>query len=63
MVAENLIQIKSAITINVGANVEIKNKKKQNKKTIDYIWNTGVCSCENGKYFSNIIDISVTTCD
>ena len=63
MVAENLIQIKSAITINVGANVEIKNKKKQNKKTIDYIWNTGVCSCENGKYFSSIIDISVTTCD
>ena len=38
-------------------------QKKQNKKTIDYIWNTGVCSCENGKYFSNIIDISVTTCD
>ena len=63
MVAENLIQIKSTITINVGTNLEIKNKKNNNKKTIDYIWNNGVCSCENGKYFSSIIDISVTTCD
>ena len=27
-----------------------------------YIWNLGICSCENGRYTENTIDDSVITC-
>ena len=29
----------------------------------DYIWNSDTCSCENGKYATNIMDDSVIACD
>ena len=29
----------------------------------DYIWNPSTCSCENGKYLTNIMDDSAITCD
>ena len=29
----------------------------------DYVWNTTVCICENGKYLASIMDDSVITCD
>ena len=29
----------------------------------EYIWNTAVFSCENGKYLASIIDYSAITCD
>ena len=29
----------------------------------DYIWNPATCSCNNGKYLTNIVDDSVITCD
>ena len=44
----NIIQIKSGITINVGASVKIKKKHCVCEK--DYIWNSVTCSCQNGKY-------------
>ena len=54
---ENVIQIKSVITINVIANAKnIIYVKK-------YIWNPTTCSCENRKYLASISDKSVSTCD
>ena len=41
---ENVVQIKSGITINVD--VSLKNMKGEKY----YIWNHTTCSCENGKY-------------
>ena len=58
---ENVIQIKSGITINVGASVKTKKKHRVCKK--DYIWNPASCSCESGKYSTSIIDDSVITFD
>ena len=55
---ENVIQIKSGITINVGASV-----KKHRACEKDYIWNPATCSCENGKYLASITDNSMTACD
>ena len=55
---ENVIKIKSGITINVGASVKIK--KHLTEKDI---WNPATCSCENGKYEGSIIDDSVITSD
>ena len=49
---ENVIQIKSGITINVGASVKRKNcvcKK-------DYILNPATCSYKNDKYLASIIE-------
>ena len=55
LMAENVIQIKSGIIINVGASVKnIKYVKK-------YIWNPATYSCENGKYLASITDNSVIT--
>ena len=42
---ENVIQIKSGITINVDVNV-----KKHHIYEKEYIWNPATCSCKNGKY-------------
>ena len=55
LMAENVIQIKSGIIINVGASVKnIIYVKK-------YIWNPATYSCENGKYLASITDNSVIT--
>ena len=56
----NVIQIKSGITINVGAKVKIKKNIACAKN--DYIWNPATCYCENGKYLTSIINNSVITC-
>ena len=58
--AENVTQIKSGITINVGVSVKIW--KNMCAKKI-YFWNLATCSCENGKYVGSIIDDSVIMCD
>ena len=55
---ENVIQIKSGITINV--NVSVKNIIYMEKI---YIWNPAMCTCKNGKYLINIMDDSVIICD
>ena len=54
---ENLIQIKSGIMINVDASA-----KKYHICEKDYIWNPAICSYENGKYLTSIINNSVITC-
>ena len=59
---ENVIQIKSGVTINTGASVKVKKKKKCVWEK-DYIWNPGSCSCEYGKHLASIIDDSVIRCD
>ena len=57
LMEENVIKIKSGITIKVNASVKsIIYMKKKN-------WNPATCSCENGKYLASIIDDSVITCD
>ena len=43
---ENVIQIKSEITLNT--NVECKSLKKHHVHKKDYIWDPTTCSCENG---------------
>ena len=58
MIEENVIQIKSRITINLDASI----KKKHTCEKYS-IWNTSTCSCENGKYLASITDDSVITCD
>ena len=55
---ENVIQIKSGITINVGASV-----KKHHICEKACIWYPASCSCEKGKYLASIIGSSVITCD
>ena len=57
LMVENVIQIKSRITINVDVSVKISYMKK------DYIWNPATCSCANDKYLASIFDHSVITCD
>ena len=37
--------------------------KKHNINEKDYMWNPATCSCENGKYLTNIINDSVIMCD
>ena len=61
LMVENLIQIKSGITINVDVNVKTLKKHRVCQK--DYIWNPATSSCENFKYLASIIDDSVITCD
>ena len=53
---ENVIQIKSVTTINIGA-------KKHDVCEESSTWNPSTCTCENGKYLKSIIDDSVITCD
>ena len=60
LIVENAIQIKSGITINVGASEKSKNILCVEK---DYTWNPATCSYVNGKYLASIIDDSVITCD
>ena len=55
--AENVIQVKIGIMINVDASA-----KKYHICEKDYIWNSATCSCGNGKYLAGIIDHSVITC-
>ena len=55
---ENIIQIKSGITINVGVSVKVHCVCEK-----DYIWSPATCSCENGKYLASVIDNSMVTCD
>ena len=55
---ENVIQIKSGITINIDGNT--KNQLMWEK---DYIWIPTTCSYKNGKYLASIIDSSVITFD
>ena len=43
---KNVIQISGGITINVDVTV----------KNVLYIWNSAICSCENGKYLASIAD-------
>ena len=54
MMEENVIQIKSEIAINVDA-------KKHHIREKDYIWNSAICNCKNGKYLASITDDSVIT--
>ena len=56
---ENIIQIKSGITISVDLSV-----KKHHICESVYIWNLATCSCKNGEYLTGIIESdSVITCD
>ena len=55
---ENVIQIKTGITINVRAST----KNVINMKNI-YIWNPATCSCKNGTYLASMTDDPVIKCD
>ena len=61
LIVEHVIQIKSGITINVGASVKIKKKHSVCKKRL--YWSPGICCCKNSKYLASIISDSVITCD
>ena len=37
--------------------------KKRHICKKDYIWNSAICSCENGKYLASIMDDSVIICE
>ena len=52
---ENVTQIKSGITINVGANIKIQNGIMCAKKYC--ILDPATCSCENGKDLASILMI------
>ena len=58
---ENATQIKSGITINVGASAKIQKNTMCPKK--DYSQNPTTYTCEHGKQLGNIIDDLVITCD
>ena len=62
MIVENLIQIKSEITINAVACLKIQKKKILVCKK-DYVWNPAICSYKSVKYLAGIIDDSVITGD
>ena len=53
---ENVTRIKSGITINIGASVQLKKKKEIRLYEKDYIWNPATCSCESNKYVLSITD-------
>ena len=55
---ENIIEIKSRITINVDVSA-----RKQHMCEKDYICKPSTWSCKNRKYLASIIDDSVITCD
>ena len=55
---ENVIQTNSGITINVD--VSVRNVMYVKKS---YIWNSFICSCENGKYLANAMNDSAIRCD
>ena len=58
---ENVTQIKSGITINVGVSAKIQNKITCVKKIIFRI--LFFRSCDDSKYVGSIIDNPVITCD
>ena len=58
---ENVVQIKSEITINVDAGAKNIIYMKKNEK--DYIWNPDTCSCKKSTYLASITNDSVITCD
>ena len=63
---ENVTQIKSGITINVGVstkNKKLKKKKKKNACKKNYISNPATHSCENFEYLTSSGDDLVITCD
>ena len=53
---ENIIKIKSELTMNVGASVEIPKTSSVQKN-----WNPAICNCENRKYLVSVIGDSVIT--
>ena len=57
---ENVTQIKSGLTINVGASAKIQKNMCPKK---DYSQNPTTYTCEHGKQLGNIIDDLVITCD
>ena len=60
LIKENVTQIKSRISINVGASAKIWRNIVCEKY---YMWNPVTCSCENGKCIGSVIDDSVIMCD
>ena len=58
---ENVMQIKSVITIIVNASIKIWKKMMCEKKII--LQNPAASSCKKGKYLAGIIDDSVITSD
>ena len=50
LIAENVIQIKSGITINADVSVGNIMRKR-------YVWNPATCSCESVNYLANIMMI------
>ena len=60
MIVQNVIQIKSGITINVCASVKIEKHCVHRK---NYIWNPDTYSCEKSKYVGSTIDDSMITSD
>ena len=63
MIVENLTQIKSEITINLGVSAKMK-KKTCRVYILNIMYrNPATCNCENSKYVESIIDNSVIKCD
>ena len=63
LIVKNVPRIEIGITINVGASVKIKKKKKNIVCAKNYSWNPAICSCKNAKYLASIIGDSVITYD
>ena len=57
---ENVIQIKSGITIIL---VSVWKSERTSCAQKYYIWYPAVCNCKHGKYLVKVIDNSVITCD
>ena len=57
---ENVIQIKSGITIIL---VSVWKSERTSGVQKYYIWYPAVCNCKHGKYLVKVIDDSVITCD
>ena len=55
---ENVIQIKSGITINIDVSA-----KKNHIYEKDYIWNLATCSYKYSKYLASFIYNSVIRCN
>ena len=56
LMIESKIQIKSGTMINID-----ESEKKHVICEKDYIWNSSICSSENGKYLPSIIEVLVIT--
>ena len=62
LTVENVTQIKSGITINVGVSTKNKTEKKNACKK-NYISNPATYICENFEYLTSTGDDLVITCD